>query len=161
MKIRPLFLTDWETVSHIYKEGMETGIATFETQVPDWKTWNAKFLSECRLVAEENNKVLGWAVLSPTSKRSVYKGVAEVTIYVDQKCTHQGIGSVLLKALIEESEQKGFWTLQSIIFVKNKGSIRLHEKLGFRVVGIRERIAQRNGTWYDTVLMERRSIVNG
>lgn len=157
MKVRPLIQSDWDAVRNIYKDGIDTGIATFETQVPDWKAWDAKFLKKCRLVAEEKGKVLGWAVLSPTSKRWVYRGVAEVTIYVDTKCTQKGIGSVLMASLIKVSEKEKFWTLQSVIFAENKISIHLHEKFDFRIVGIREKIAQRDGIWKDTVLMERRS----
>ncbi|MFK8005771.1 MAG: N-acetyltransferase family protein [Saprospiraceae bacterium] len=161
MKIRSLQPEDWPSVRRIYQEGIETGFATFETEVPDWDTWNTKFLSTCRLVVEHDNKILGWAVLSPVSKRLVYRGVAEVTIYRDLKCTQKGIGSILMSALIECSEKENFWTLQSSIFLENKPSFYLHEKFGFRVVGKRERIAQRNGKWKDTILMERRSFIVG
>ncbi len=159
MKIRPLQKADWPFVRQIYQEGIDTGVATFETEVPDWETWNAKFLPTCRLVVEHENKILGWAVLSAVSKRYVYRGVAEVTIYRDLKCTLKGIGSVLMSALIEVSEKEKFWTLQSSIFPENKASLHLHEKFGFRVIGRRERIAQRNGKWNDTIIMERRSSV--
>lgn len=159
MKIRPLQKTDWPSVRRIYQEGIETGFATFETEVPDWDTWNSKFLPTCRLVLEKENKILGWAVLSSVSKRYVYRGVAEVTIYRDLKCPQKGIGSILMLALIEHSEKENFWTLQSSIFPENKPSLHLHEKFGFRKVGKRERIAQRNGKWYDTIFMERRSSI--
>lgn len=159
MKIRPLQKKDWPSVRRIYQEGIETGFATFETKVPDWETWNAKFLPTCRLVLEHENIILGWAVLSPASKRHVYRGVVEVTIYRDLKSTQKGIGSVLMSALIECSEKENFWTLQSSIFTENKPSLRLHEKFGFRVIGKRERIAQRNGKWKDTIFMERRSSI--
>ena len=161
MKIRPLRKEDWEAIRRIYKMGMDTGLATFETEVPDWKTWDAKFLQQCRLVAEDEGKVVGWAVLSATSKRPAYRGVVEVSIYVDLNCTQKGIGYVLMNRLIHESEQEGFWTLYSAIFLENKASIRLHEKAGFRKIGFRERIAKRDGKWINTLLMERRSIVNG
>ncbi|MFK7772780.1 MAG: N-acetyltransferase family protein [Saprospiraceae bacterium] len=157
MKIRPLQPEDWPSVRRIYQEGIETGLATFETEVPDWDVWNTKFLPMCRLILEHENKILGWAVLSPVSKRYVYRGVAEVTIYRDLKCTQKGIGSILMSALIECSEEENFWTLQSSIFPENKPSLYLHEKFGFRVVGKRERIAQRNGKWKDIIFMERRS----
>lgn len=157
MKIRPLQKEDWEAVRRIYQEGMDTGIATFETQCPDWETWDSKFLQKCRIIVEENNQVLGWAALSPTSKRSVYKGVVEVTIYIDLNQTGKGIGTKLIKALVEASEAAGFWTLQSSILSENKPSIQLHLKAGFRILGTRERIAKRDGIWKDTVFMERRS----
>ena len=101
--------------------------------------------------------MLGWAALSPTSKRSVYKGVVEVTIYIDLNQTGKGIGTKLIKALVEASEAAGFWTLQSSILSENKPSIQLHLKAGFRILGTRERIAKRDGIWKDTVFMERRS----
>ena len=157
MVIRPFKKEDWESVRAIYQAGIETGIATFETHVPDWEVWDKKFLKKCRLVAEEKSKVKGWAVLSLVSKRQVYQGVAEVSIYVDLNCTQKGIGSVLMARLIEASERENFWTLQSTIFPENIASIRIHEKFGFRVVGRRERIAKRDGKWKDTILLERRS----
>lgn len=157
MKIRPLQKEDWKAVSRIYQEGMDTGIATFETQCPVWETWDSKFLKECRIVIEENNQILGWAALSPTSKRAVYKGVVEVTIYIDLSQTGKGVGSRLMNALVEASEKAGFWTLQSSIFSENKPSIQLHLKAGFRILGTREKIAKRDGIWKDTVFVERRS----
>jgi len=157
MQIRPLQKKDWNIVRRIYQEGIDTGMATFETQVPDWETWDLKFLKKCRIVAEREGEVLGWATLSATSKREVYRGVAEVSIYVDLDCTQKGIGSVLMSALIKSSEEEKFWTLQSSVFTENKGSILLHEKFGFRVVGHREKIAKRDGEWKDTILLERRS----
>lgn len=157
MKIRPLQPEDWPSVRKIYQEGIETGFATFETETPDWETWNNKFILACRLILEYNDRVNGWAVLSPVSKRYVYRGVAEVTIYRDLNFGKKGIGSLLMSALIKCSEKNKFWTLQSSIFPENKASLRLHEKFGFRIVGKRERIAQRDGKWIDTVFMERRS----
>jgi L-amino acid N-acyltransferase YncA len=160
MKIRPFQKKDWLSVRRIYEEGIDTGFATFETEVPTWETWDAKFLATCRLVLEHENRILGWAVLSAASKRYAYRGVAEVTIYRDLKCIQKGIGSVLMAALIGASEKEKFWTLQSSIFPENKPSLHLHEKFGFRVIGRRERIAQINGKWNDTIIMERRSFVD-
>lgn len=148
---------DWTSVSRIYAEGIATGIATFETEVPSWDVWNEKFIKKCRLVAELNDKVIGFAVLSQVSKRKVYKGVAEVTVYVAQEKRGKGIGKQLLEALVDESEKQGFWTLQAGIFSENISSIELHKKCGFRVVGIREKVGKRDGIWYDNNLMERRS----
>ena len=157
MKINPLQKEDWQAVQKIYQEGMDTGIATFETQCPDWETWNSKFLQKCRIVVEKDNQILGWAALSPTSKRLVYKGVVEVTIYIDLKQTGKGIGTQLMSTLVQASEEAGFWTLQSSIFSENKSSIKLHQRAGFRIVGTREKIAKRNGIWKDTLFLERRS----
>jgi phosphinothricin acetyltransferase len=148
---------DWPNVANIYKQGIATGLATFETNVPAWETWNNSHLQQCRLVAEIGNEVVGWAALTGVSGRCVYAGVAEVSVYVSQ--FHKGlkIGSILLEALIKEAESNNFWTLQSGIFRENEASISLHKKCGFREVGFREKIGQLNGTWRDTVLMERRS----
>lgn len=157
IQIRAFQKEDYTACAKIYKEGMDTGIATFETKVPSWEAWDLKFLSSCRFVAEFNKKVIGWCALSPFSAREVYKGVAEVTIYVASEAQGKGIGKMLLQHLIKESEEANFWTLQAKIFPENKASIALHEKCGFRKVGIREKIAMRDGTWCDNVLLERRS----
>ena len=155
--VRPLVRADWETVSRIYAEGIATGIATFETTVPNWEFWNEKYIKHCRIVAELNSEVVGFAVLSPVSTRKVYKGVAEVSVYVSEQHRGQHIGKTLLNRLITESEHNGFWTLQAAIFSENIGSIRLHEKCGFRIVGIREKIGKLHGKWHDNHLLERRS----
>jgi phosphinothricin acetyltransferase len=148
---------DWTSVSEIYAQGIATGIATFETKVPSYDVWNEKFIKTCRLVAVDGNQVVGFAVLSQVSKREVYKGVAEVTIYITESQRGKGIGKQLLDALVIESENDGFWTLQAGIFSLNHASIELHKKCGFRIVGQREKIGKRNGIWHDNVLMERRS----
>jgi phosphinothricin acetyltransferase len=155
--IRAFNKIDWTSVSKIYAEGIATRIATFETEVPAFDVWDKKTIKQCRFVAEINNKVVGFAVLSQVSKREVYKGVAEVTIYIAENQRGKGIGKQLLKAIVSESEKQGFWTLQAGVFSKNKASIQLHKHCGFRVVGIREKIGKRDGVWCDNVLMERRS----
>lgn len=156
ISIRPLIKEDWASVSRIYAEGIATGIATFETEVPSWEEWNEKFVPECRLVIQRGDNIVGFAALSKVSKRIVYSGVAEVTIYVDEAYRGKGFGKVLLEALITESEKEGYWTLQSGIFKENKASIHLHEKCGFRIVGTREKIGNLFGKWHDNVLLERR-----
>jgi phosphinothricin acetyltransferase len=148
---------DWEDVRRIYLEGISTGHATFETDAPSWETWSAHHVPGCALVARSDGRVIGWAALSPVSSRHVYSGVAEVTIYVDAELRGKGVGRALMAALIALSEKRGFWTVQAAVFPENKASIALHKKLGFREVGRRERIGQTNGTWRDTVLLERRS----
>lgn len=157
MKIIPLTEAHYTEVAAIYAEGLATGVATFETSVPSWSEWNSKFLDKCRFVAIQDEVVAGWCALSQVSKRAVYKGVAEDTIYIAKKFQGLGIGKKLLKYLINASEDAGFWTLQAGIFPQNKASIRLHEDCGFRVLGIREKIAERDGKWHDNVLLERRS----
>lgn len=157
IQIRSFQKEDYSACAKIYKVGMDTGIATFETKVPDWEKWNTKFLSQCRFVAEANLSIIGWCALSPFSTREVYKGVAEVTIYIAEKAQKKGIGKLLLQHLVKESEILGFWTLQARIFTENTASIVLHEKCGFRKVGIREKLGQRDGIWYDNILLERRS----
>ena len=149
---------DWEQVAQIYIEGINTGKATFQTEVPTWEDWNNGHVSSCRLVIRLGKKVLGWGALSPTSSRCVYAGVAEVSIYIGENYRGQGLGKVLLDELTKLSEENGFWTLQSGIIRENTSSIALHERCGFRVVGIREKVAKmKNGEWHDVVLMERRS----
>lgn len=148
---------DWTSVSEIYAQGIATGIATFETKVPSYDVWNEKFIKTCRLVAVDANQVVGFAMLSQVSKREVYIGVAEVTIYIEESQRGKGIGKQLLDALVIESENEGFWTLQAGIFSLNEASIELHKKCGFRIVGLREKIGKRNSIWHDNVLMERRN----
>ena len=152
---------DWPEVSRIYAEGIETGVATFETAVPSYEQWDGNHLKACRLIAEEQGKVLGWAALSPVSGRCVYGGVAEVSVYISADSRGMGVGKRLLNHLIPASEEQGLWTLQSGIFPQNKGSIVLHEKAGFRLMGRRERIGKRHGVWYDNLVYERRSSVVG
>jgi len=149
--------SDWPAVRDIYREGISTGDATFETDAPEWAAWDAGHLPVCRLVARHEDTIGGWAALSPVSKRPAYAGVAEVSIYVSAHYRGRGLGRRLLGALISASEAREIWTLQAAIFPENRASIVLHEKLGFRTVGRRDRIAQRNGKWRDTVLLERRS----
>lgn len=149
--------SDWPLVEAIYAEGIATGNATFESESPGWEAWDSRHHPHSRLVARSWDCVLGWAALSPVSVRKVYAGVAEVSVYVASAAQGQGIGKALMAALIEASEQNGIWTLQASIFPENVASIRLHEAHGFRQVGRRERIAQLNGKWRDTVILERRS----
>lgn len=152
---------DWEQVSSIYLEGIRSGHSTFETNVPTWEQWDAGHLSFARLVMRDGDEVLGWAALSPVSKRHVYRGVAESTVYVAERERGKGIGRALLEALITKSEEHGIWTLQASIFPENTASLELHRHLGFRDIGRRERIAQLNGLWRDTLLLERRSRIVG
>jgi len=148
---------DWESVRTIYVEGIATGIATFETSAPSWEDWDSRHLLHSRLVARKNGEVVGWAAISPVSRRQVYAGVAEVSIYVGTAHRGDGIGRVLLAALVDESERNGIWTLQAGIFPENEPSLNLHKLAGFREVGRRERIGQLKGEWRDVVLLERRS----
>ena len=156
--IREMKKEDWESVASIYQEGIETGIATFQTEVPDYEAWDHSHLALCRLVASMNGSIVGWTALSAYSSRYVYSGVAEVSVYVKADHRGQQIGERLLSELITSSEKEGFWTLQSGILEVNKASIALHRKAGFRMVGVREKIAKDSrGNWQNTVLMERRS----
>ena len=159
--IEPMQDSDWCAVQKIYLEGIATGEATFETDAPGWTEWDAAHPRRPRLVARSVADVGGWAALSPVSRRPAYAGVAEVSVYVAGAYRHQGLGRRLLAALVVESEALGIWTLQASIFPENRASICLHERLGFRAVGRRERIGQLHGRWRDTVLMERRSPVVG
>jgi L-amino acid N-acyltransferase YncA len=157
MRITPLTPDDWPAVRAIYEEGIATGQATFETEVPDWPVWDAARLASCRLAARRGTELVGWATLGPVSSRPVYGGVAEVSVYVAAAARGQGVGRALLLALVEASEAAGLWTLQASIFPENAASLALHRACGFRVVGRREHIAQHHGLWRDTLLLERRS----
>jgi len=159
--IRTMEPADWKAVSEIYKEGILTGFATFETEVPSWDQWNSNHIAVCRLVARYEDQILGWAALSPVSSRCVYGGVAEVSVYVAKNARGKQIGEQLLRELIAQSEKEGYWTLQSGIFPENTASIGLHKKCGFRKIGFRERIARLNGVWKDNILMEKRSEKTG
>lgn len=159
--IRPMLAEDWEAVATIYEDGIATGYATFETKVPSFMAWDNTHMKSCRFIAVENDVILGWVALSPVSSRCVYEGVAEVSIYISKDHRGKGVGKKLMKHLITESEKEGIWTLQSGIFPTNKGSIHLHEKLGFRKIGKRERIGRLKGQWIDNILYERRSYVVG
>jgi phosphinothricin acetyltransferase len=152
---------DWAWVANIYLEGIATGYATFETQAPSYALWDKAHLEKCRFTAHIGNTMAGWAALSPVSSRCVYGGVAEVSVYVGSNFRKMGIGRALMKALIEGSELEGYWTLQSGIFPENIGSIKLHEAMGFRYIGKRERVAQLHGIWKDNLLFERRSTLVG
>ena len=153
---------DWPAVATIYAEGITTGFATFETTVPTFESWDDAHIKSCRLVADKEGSILGWAALSPVSSRCVYGGVAELSIYIAGKSRGMGIGKALLNQLIIESETAGYWTLQAGIFPENSASIKLHEGLGFRFLGKRERIGKTSaGIWKDNLLFERRSEVVG
>ena len=157
IEIKHISQQDWESVGNIYKLGIETGIATFETEVPTWGKWNQSHLKTCRLAAWLDSNLVGWAALSSVSDRCVYDGVAEVSIYVDTNLNGKGIGTQLLQRLIIESENEGYWTLQAGIFPENKTSISVHKNAGFREIGYREKIGKKNGVWYDNAILERRS----
>lgn len=151
----------WDAVRTIYSEGIATGEATFETETPSWESWDAGHLDVARLVAEQADQIVGWAALSSVSDRCVYEGVAEVSVYVGEGHRGRGVGTVLLEALIEASERCGIWTLQAGVFPENVGSVRLHERCGFREVGVRKRLGELEGRWRDVLLLERRSRVVG
>ena len=149
--------SDWDAVREIYWEGIQTGNATFQQSVPDWKQWDADHLPACRFVAPSPREVIGWAALSPVSSRCVYGGVAEISVYVAERARGQKVGTALLQAVVEASEQNGIWTLQAGIFPENVPSASLHKAAGFRIVGTRERLGSMHNIWRDVVLMERRS----
>ena len=164
-QITPMQAGDWPQVAAIYQEGIATGNATLETDVPAWETWDKAHLADCRLIARDSahngGRILGWAALSPVSSRCVYGGVAEVSVYVAKNAQGQGVGKALLHTLVMTSEGAGMWTLQAGILRENAASIALHRACGFREVGYREKLGQLHGVWRDVVLMERRSTIVG
>ncbi|GAB2985666.1 GNAT family N-acetyltransferase [Amycolatopsis acidiphila] len=157
--VRALRDEDWAAVRRIYGEGIATGIATFETAVPSRASLDAKWLPGHRWVAELDGEVVGWAAATPVSARDCYAGVAETSIYVADGHRGRGIGKALIRKQVMAADEDGLWTLQTSIFTGNRAGIGLHHAAGFRTVGIRERIAQLNGTWHDTVFVERRTAV--
>ena len=154
-----MLYSDSQKVLEIYRMGLETRNATFETVVPSWQEWDSKHLHHSRFVSEENDILTGWAALSSFSNREVYKGVAELSIYVATGFRGKKIGSCLMEKIIASAELNGIWTLVSSVFPENEATLRLHEKFGFRVIGRRERIAKLDGIWRDTILLERRSSI--
>lgn len=159
MGVRGLRPGDWPEVARIYAEGIATGNATFETDVPSWEAWDAAHLPEHRFVAELDGRVEGWIALSSVSSRCCYAGVAEISAYVGEQARAQGVGKELLAAAIESSERAGLWTLQTGVFPENAPSLGLLQRFGFRVLGTQERIGRLHGIWRDVVLLERRSEV--
>ena len=155
--ISPLLHQHWPDVRRIYAEGIDTGQATFETSPPEWEGFDANHTLDCRLVAVEGERVVGWAALSPFSRRPVYRGVAEASVYVAARERSKGVGGRLLKNLIRQSEKRGYWTLLGKIFPENESSLALAQKHGFRDVGVLRRIGRHNGIWRDVVLLERRA----
>jgi len=153
----------WPAVKKIYQEGIATGDATFQESPPaSWQDWSEGHLENCSLVCLDDQMVVGWAAISPVSKRPVYQGVGEVSVYVKKSCQGQGVGDKLLNNLVIISEQEGIWTLQAGIFPENEKSLILHKKFGFREVGVRKKIGKMgyghlSGVWRNVVLLEKRS----
>lgn len=158
--VRALEPGDWAAVRRIYGEGLTTGNATFETAVPTRASLDAKWLTDHRWIAEADGQVVGWTAASPVSSRDCYAGVAETSVYVAETHRGRGVGKALLRKQVMAADDAGLWTLQTSIFTDNRASLALHHSAGYRTVGIRERIAQRDGRWQDTVFLERRSPVN-
>jgi L-amino acid N-acyltransferase YncA len=156
VEVRPLVSSDWPAVAAVFAEGIATGDATFETTVPTWEDWDARHLPEHRFVAELDGEVVGWIAVVPYSSRAAYRGVGEESVYVAEGARGRGVGRALLAKLIESARAGGLWTLQAGVFPENRGSLTLHRSLGFREVGVRERIGQLNGAWRDVVLLELR-----
>ena len=161
VEISAMLPNHWNEVAKIYQEGIQTGYATFEKEVPSWEKWNSAHVKACRIIGQINHEIIGWAALSSVSSRCVYGGVAEVSIYISKNHRGKNIGNILFKELISESEKNGFWTLQSGVFRENIGSIKLHENHGFRQIGFREKVAKLDDVWKDTILLERRSKIIG
>lgn len=160
--MEPLLPNHWDAVKAIYESGIATGNATFQLTAPaTWELWDTGHTQHSRFVAVIDNKVIGWVALSPTSARDCYKGVYELSIYIDSDYRGNGIGNLLMHTVVESSETAGVWCLYSSTFPENKASIALQKKFGFREIGFREKIAEQHGVWRDTVLLERRSKVVG
>lgn len=161
MTIEKLVESHYAKVKEIYLQGIATGHATFQTEAPSWAEWNNTHLPHSRIVLSAGNEISGWAALTPVSSRCVYAGVAEISVYVSTDQRGRGVGNLLLKELIKESEANSIRTLQAGIFPENEASLKLHYKNGFRMVGTREKIGKMNNIWRNTVLLERRSKIIG
>src|SRR3954462_1611632 len=159
VEVRDLRPGDWPEVARIYAEGIETGNATFETEVPSWEAWDAAHLPRHRFVAERDGRVVGWIALLLVSPRACYAGVAEISAYVGEEARGQGVGRELLATAIESSERAGIWTLQTGVFPENGPSLGLLRRVGVRALGTQNRIGRLHGVWRDVVLLERRSEV--
>jgi L-amino acid N-acyltransferase YncA len=159
MEVRDLRADDWPEVARIFDEGIRTGNATFETDVPSWEAWDSAHLRRHRFAAKRGGRVVGWIALAPVSSRCCYAGVAEVSAYVAEEARGDGVGGELLATVIDSSERAGIWTLQTGVFPENEPSLRLLRRFGFREVGTQERIGKLHGVWRDVVLLERRSEV--
>lgn len=158
LTVRAMRSADLPAVLAIYADGIEAGGATLTAEPPTPAAWEAAHLPACRLVAESSGTVAGFVALTPFSSRSVYNGVAELSVYVAARFRGQGVGRALIAALIAESEQSGFWTLLAKVLSGNRASLRLLEACGFRAVGVHEHLGRdRDGRWQDIVLLERRS----
>ncbi|SDT07792.1 metalloregulator ArsR/SmtB family transcription factor [Jiangella sp. DSM 45060] len=158
--VRALTDADWPDVRRIYREGIDTGIATFETTVPASARLAAKWLPGHRWVAEIDGAVAGWTAVTPASGRDCYRGVGETSVYVASEHRGRGVGKALLRRQVTAADADGLWTLQTSVFTENRASLSLHHQAGYRTVGVRERIARRDGVWHDTVLLERRASVS-
>ena len=161
--IEPMTADDWPAVRRIYTEGIATGDATLEREAPDWGHFDRSHPAECRLVARSTTDgVLGWTALGGYSARRVYRGVAWESVYVADSARGHGVGRSLLEALIAASEAAGYWTLLAGVLAENAGSLALHERVGFRRIGVQRRLGQdARGRWRDVVLLERRSEILG
>ena len=155
--VEEMTAADWPAVAAVYAEGLATSDASFESRVPDWPQWDTSHLPSPRIVARAGGRVVGWAALAPFSRRHAYRGVAEVSVYVATSERGRGVGRRLLDALVARAEEEQLWTLQAGVFPENEASLALHRACGFRVVGVRERLGERNGVWRDVVLLERLS----
>ncbi|MFJ6169282.1 GNAT family N-acetyltransferase [Micromonospora orduensis] len=157
LTVRPMSVRDADRVLTIYQAGLDGGDASFEVVAPTWAAFDTTRLPAHRFVAVDGHSILGWVAVSPTSTRQVYAGVVEHSVYVDPAAQGRGVGRLLLDTLIASTEAAGIWTIQSGIFPENAASLALHQRAGFRVIGVRERVGRHHDRWRDVVLLERRS----
>jgi L-amino acid N-acyltransferase YncA len=160
--IEPMTDADGPEVLEIYGEGIATGVATFDTSVPEWRAWSASHRRDCRFIARLDGRVVGWTAVARYSSRDVYAGVVWESVYVAAAARGRGVGAALLGALIPATEAAGIWTLIAGVQANNTASLALHERAGFRRLGVQERVGRDpTGRWRDVILFERRSATTG
>ena len=150
---------DAAAIATIYNEGIADRVATFETE-PRTPEQIARQLADKgdrypTVVVDRGGQIVAWASAGSYRNRPAYAGVAEHSVYVARDARGTGAGRAALEGLIRAYAQRGFWKIVSRIFPENTASIRLHERCGFRVVGVYRRHGKLEDEWRDCVIVER------
>lgn len=160
IRIRDAVVADLPIITAIYRESVETGIATYELDPPSEEEMASRLATITGqnypyIIAEdETGKVLGYAYASPFRTRPAYRYLAEDSIYVAPESRGLGVGAALLDALMSATASLGVRQMIAVIGGASPASIALHEKAGFRHVGRMPASGFKFGRWLDTVLMQ-------